>query len=241
MLLQACLNGARPPRAHPRLPTTPEALARDAAACVAAGAASLHLHPRGPDGRETLAPAAIAAAVEAVRAAAPGVELSVSTGLWITGGDATARAAQVSAWEVLPDAASVNVVEEGWVELCQLLADRGVRVEIGIRTATAAEAFAAAALEETCVRALVEPQEAESGAAIVTAAAIDRMLGQGGVRLPRLHHGTDATTWAVLDAAVPAGRDVRIGLEDTLVLPEGARAPSNEALVRAAVERYAAA
>ncbi|MFC7735049.1 3-keto-5-aminohexanoate cleavage protein [Roseomonas sp. GCM10028921] len=45
MCLQACLNGARAPDFHPALPLTPEAVARDAA-CVAAGAVSLHLHLR---------------------------------------------------------------------------------------------------------------------------------------------------------------------------------------------------
>lgn len=238
MILQACLNGDRAPGTHPALPVSPEALARDAAACVAAGAQALHLHVRGGDGRESLDADAMDATLAAVRAAAPGVEVSVSTGLWITAGDARARLAHVDAWRALPDSASVNVIETGWAELARALSARGVRVEIGLWSAEGAEAFAASDLEPVCVRALVEPQDEEAGAAIVTATAIDRMLGQAGVRLPRLHHGTDRTTWSVLDAAVPAGRDVRIGLEDTLVLPDGAVTPDNATLVRAARERY---
>jgi uncharacterized protein (DUF849 family) len=238
VILQACLNGARTPGAHPALPASPDALARDAAACVAAGADAIHLHVRGGDGRETLAPEALDATLTAVRAASPGVEVSVSTGLWITAGDVAARAACVAGWRELPDSASVNVSEEGWAELCRRLAGRGVRVEIGLRTPTEAERFAAADLAAACVRALVEPGDQESGAAIVTATAIDRVLGQAGVRLPRLHHGEDLTTWAVLDAAVPVGRDVRIGLEDTLFLPDLTRAADNAALVAAAVDRY---
>lgn len=54
MIVQACLNGARPDDFHPRLPITAEAIALDGAACVSAGAAELHIHPRGPDGRESL-------------------------------------------------------------------------------------------------------------------------------------------------------------------------------------------
>ena len=46
-------------------------------------------------------------------------------------------------------------------------------------------------------------------------------------------------TWAVLDAAVPRGREIRIGLEDVLTLPDGRRAPDNAALVVEAVLRYA--
>jgi uncharacterized protein (DUF849 family) len=74
---------------------------------------------------------------------------------------------------------------------------------------------------------------------VVTAAAIDGVLGEVGIGLPRLHHGYDAATWTVLDAAVPAGRDIRIGFEDTLTLPDGAPARDNAALVAAARDRYA--
>lgn len=58
MIVQACLNGARPAAYHPALSLTAAATAADAVACVAAGAAELHLHPREPDGRESLARAA---------------------------------------------------------------------------------------------------------------------------------------------------------------------------------------
>ncbi len=66
MVLQACLNGDR----ETGVPRTPEELAADARACVAAGAVSLHVHPRDQDGHETLDPVHIAAAVRAMRAAA---------------------------------------------------------------------------------------------------------------------------------------------------------------------------
>jgi uncharacterized protein (DUF849 family) len=49
-LLKACLNGNRPPGAHPALPLTPPELAADTAASVAAGAAAVHVHPRDTDG-----------------------------------------------------------------------------------------------------------------------------------------------------------------------------------------------
>ncbi|MDW9502966.1 3-keto-5-aminohexanoate cleavage protein, partial [Sinorhizobium meliloti] len=38
MIVQACLNGARPGDYHPRLPLTADAIALDGAACVSAGA-----------------------------------------------------------------------------------------------------------------------------------------------------------------------------------------------------------
>jgi uncharacterized protein (DUF849 family) len=238
-VIQACLNGARRKGEHPALPLSAADLARDAASCVAAGARSLHVHPRDGDGAESLEPAVIEEAVAAIRSAARGTELTLSTGLWMTGGDPEARATLVGAWTVLPDACSVNVGEPGWRELVKLLADRGVGVEAGIWSHDEAVEFAASGLEDRCLRALVEPQEREPGAAMVTAASIDSVLGEVGIGLPRLHHGYDHATWYVLDAAVPAGRDIRIGFEDTLTLPEGALARDNAALVAAARDRYA--
>jgi len=44
----------------------------------------------------------------------------------------------------------------------------------------------------------------------------------------------EAATWPLLEAALDRGLDVRIGLEDTLRLPDGSLAPDNAALVAAA-------
>jgi uncharacterized protein (DUF849 family) len=238
-VIQACLNGARPRSEHPALPLSAAELARDAAACVAAGAGSLHVHPRDGDGAESLEPVVVEEVVSAIRGAARGVELTLSTGLWMTGGDPEARAALVSAWTTLPDACSVNVGEPGWRELVRLLSERGVAIEAGLWSHDEAVEFAASGLEDRCLRALVEPHDNEAGAAVVTASAIDGVLGEVGIALPRLHHGYDTTTWAVLDAAMPAGRDIRIGFEDTLMLPDGRRAPDNASLVACARDRYA--
>ena len=81
MIVQACLNGARSDAYHPALPLTAAAMAADAAACVAAGAAELHLHPRGFDRRESLTSAVVDATVLAVRLACPGTLVGVSTGV----------------------------------------------------------------------------------------------------------------------------------------------------------------
>jgi uncharacterized protein (DUF849 family) len=41
-------------------------------------------------------------------------------------------------------------------------------------------------------------------------------------------------TWAILRAAVQLGRDIRVGLEDTVVLEDGRLASGNPELVQAA-------
>ena len=238
VFLQASLNGARAPGEHERLPLTPAELARDAREVAEAGAVAVHVHPRDRDGRESLEPAACDAAVAALREAAPGLEISVSTGLWITEGDVERRLACVRGWTELPDCASLNVAEEGWEELGALLAERGVWIEIGLWHADHPARLAGAGLARRCRRALVEPQETAPAIAVATAGAIDGGLERERIELPQLHHGTDFTTWAVLDAAVRRAREARVGLEDTLSLPDARRAASNAELVAAAAARY---
>ena len=123
-----CLNGGR---TGSGVPVTPAQLAESAVASVAAGAEAVHMHPRGPDGRESLAAADIAAAVTAVRRA--GVPIGVSTGLWITG-SVPERLRLVRRWADLddrPDFASVNVHEDGYPELVATLTGLGIAVEAG--------------------------------------------------------------------------------------------------------------
>lgn len=97
-LLQAALNGDR---AHPALPRTPRELAAEAAAAVDSGARSLHLHPYDDQGRETLAAEPCSRALQAVRAACPGIPISLSTSAGIEP-DVERRYALVAAWSHLP-------------------------------------------------------------------------------------------------------------------------------------------
>ncbi len=238
MFLQACLNGTRPPGDHEALPLTPDELARDARAVAEAGAVAVHVHPRGPDGHESLEPEHCGAAVRALREAAPKLEISLSTGLWITGGDVERRLECVRGWSELPDCVSLNVSEEGWEALGELLAGRGIWIEIGLWAAEHPARLAASGLARRCRRALVEPQETAPAIAVATAGAIDGGLERERIELTQLHHGGDFTTWAVLDAAVRRKREVRIGFEDSYSLPDARRASSNAELVAAAAERY---
>ncbi|MGH2877749.1 MAG: 3-keto-5-aminohexanoate cleavage protein, partial [Solirubrobacteraceae bacterium] len=79
MNIQACLNGARSRAEHPRVPLTPAELAADALACRRAGAFAVHLHPRDAKGLQSIDAAACDAAVSAIRAAAPGLPIGLST------------------------------------------------------------------------------------------------------------------------------------------------------------------
>jgi uncharacterized protein (DUF849 family) len=230
-MLKAALNGDRSPGSHPGLPVIIPELQVDASACVRAGASALHIHPRDDSGRESLAAEVIDETVRAVRAAA-GVPVGVSTGAWIEP-DPVRRAAAVAAWRE-PDMASVNMSEAGAAQVMAALLDAGIAVEAGVWSVDDAERLADTALTGRLLRVLVEivrPGEDPAADALAIDLALDRL----GITAPRLHHGEGEVTWPVLRQAVRLGRDIRIGLEDTLDLPDGTGAPSNEALVTAAV------
>jgi uncharacterized protein (DUF849 family) len=236
VLLQACLNGDRAPGAHPALPLHADELAAAAVACVRAGAGAIHMHPRDADGREALDAPVIDPAVRAVRSAA-GVPVGVATGAWVEP-DPERRAALVRGWTA-PDYASVNLSEPGAVPVMRALLDAGVGIEAGIWSVADAERLAASGLQDRPLRILVEVMEGTGPAAAASAREIDAALDAAGVRPPRLHHGEREATWPVLEQAIALGRDTRIGLEDTLTLPDGRTAPDNAALVAHAILRGA--
>jgi uncharacterized protein (DUF849 family) len=231
-LLQACLNGNRPRADHPAVPITPAELAEAARNSVAAGAAEVHAHPRGQDESDTVEPDPVAAAVRAIRAACPNTPLGLTTGLWTTNGDAELRHAHVAAWEELPDYASANASEAGFAELCALLAEHGVRIEVGVWSREGADVLIASGIEP--MRVLVETNDLDA------AAEIGAALEAGGVSAPQLHHGAHTDAWPALDAAIARGRDIRIGLEDTTQLPDGSQARDNAELVAEAARRVRA-
>lgn len=237
MLLQACLNGSRRPDEHPALPLTPQKLAWDAQHVVAAGAGALHIHPRNAQGEQSLDAQDIAAALLAIRERCPGVPVGVSTALWIEP-DVERRLQQIQRWTVLPDYASVNFSEPGTAELCEHLLSRHVGIEAGIWSVEDAHLLLKLGLADRCLRILIEVQELEVGAGQATAEAILRCLDERNVQCPRLLHGdADPIVWPMLEMALRRGYDTRIGLEDTLILPDGQLARDNAELVAFAVRK----
>ena len=230
-MLQACLNGSRTPREHHHLPVRPEELAGAAAASTAAGAADLHLHPKTPDGTDSLQASVVAATLSAVRAAAPGVPIGITTGSW-TAPEAHDRIAAVRSWTVLPDRASVTWHEPGADELARALLDRGIGVEAELQSGTdAPELFAQSPLRGRVERVRVSITDTTPRATSTAAALLPRIPSSA----PILLHGAGRGAWPTFVLALERGRHVRIGLEDTLQLPDGSIAGDNAELVAAAV------
>jgi uncharacterized protein (DUF849 family) len=230
LLLEAALNGNGD---HPALPRTPEELAAEARAAVDAGARVLHLHAYDDRGRETLAAEPCAAALRAVRAACPGVPISLTTSAAIEP-DPGQRQRLVASWTELPDLVTANMGEEGILDLCELLLGRGVGIEAGLLTLADARAFVRSGIAPRCVRALLEPLDPDPDAALAHAEAMERALATGGVRLEQVHHGEGIASWAVNGRAAARGHGIRTGLEDTSVLPDGSPASGNGQLIAAA-------
>ncbi|MEO6999761.1 MAG: 3-keto-5-aminohexanoate cleavage protein [Terracoccus sp.] len=233
-MITACLNGDRQRQSHPRVPISPADLAKDAAQVVRAGAFMVHVHPRDELGRETLDTRHIVTAVTAIRARVPGLRVSVSTRDGIVA-DARAKVSHIAEWpapeEGGPDCASVNWHEQGSIEVAEALRGGQIGVEAGIWTAYAASSFVSTNWPWQVERVLVELIPGVSPGSTAGRAA-ERVLAALGMNAARvLVHGEQAWAWPVLRWAQGAGHDVRIGLEDTLLLPTGREARDNATLV----------
>jgi uncharacterized protein (DUF849 family) len=232
MIVQACLNGARPRAFHPALPLSADAIAADAAACVAAGAAEIHVHPRGADGAESLAPEVIDAAVAALRARLPGTAIGISSGAWIERDDARRRAC-IEGWSALPDYASVNLAEADAPAVIDRLLARGIGVEAGIATPADVDRLLALGVGPRCLRLLIEIGEQDWEEARAVTVAIEARLA--GLGRPILLHGFDALIWRFVEYAAARRYSTRIGLEDGATNPGGGIAVGNAEMVRAAL------
>lgn len=234
MRLKACVNGARRPSDHAALPITPAELAADVTSVVAAGADAIHLHVKDDEGADTLDDALLSSVLEAVRDAAPGVPLGVTTGAWSVP-DPRQRVAAVAGWSNLPDFASVNWHEPGAEQVASALLARGVGVEAGLWHSHAVDAWLASPSRAHCCRVLLELPDGLDEAA--TEAEADRLLDMvtaGGAEVPVLLHGEGSSCWPALRHSVRRGLATRIGLEDVLELPNGSPATDNASLVEAA-------
>ncbi|MBA2324837.1 MAG: hypothetical protein H0V92_12785 [Pseudonocardiales bacterium] len=97
----------------------------------------MHVHPRGPNGLETLEPAYVAVTVAAIHAEVAGMQVAIPAARWVQP-DPRLRADAVLAWGRLgvgtPDAIAVNVHELGWREICAAAHSMRIGIELGVWT-----------------------------------------------------------------------------------------------------------
>ena len=228
MIVQACLNGGHARDFHPRVPIQPDDIAREGESSIAASAAELHIHARGPNGKESLA--SVDETILAVRRTCPGTLIGVSTGAWIESDEIQTRDC-IARWRELPDYASVNLAEHDVPAVMELLRQRGVGIEAGLSSVADAERFLKFPGHGQVLRVLLEIEEKELDLARQVADDIAGVLNRAGIRRPILLHGFRATVWPFVGIAHQRRWSTRVGLEDGKHLKDGTIAADNAALV----------
>lgn len=217
------------------MPLTKDAMVAAALECTAAGAGELHIHPRGENGKESLAN--VDELVHDIRSACPGTLVGVSTGAWIEN-DVSLTRERISAWSLIPDYASVNLSETDAPFIFSLLETKGVGIEAGLATVEDAELFVTLPQRHKVFRVLFEIEEQNLKQAQTTLEGIQAVLAEASVRRPVLLHGFDATVWHFVRVARSNRWSTRVGLEDGCMLQDQSIAASNAHLVAEAVALF---
>ncbi|MCP5039056.1 MAG: 3-keto-5-aminohexanoate cleavage protein [Rhodobacteraceae bacterium] len=246
-LLTIAPNGARLGRAdHPRLPLTPDDLAQTARACQDAGAGAIHLHVRGAKGAHSLDAMRYRDAITAIHAAAPGMEIQVTTeaaGIF----DVAAQLRCLE--EVRPDAASVAIIEmardiETARQIYAFAEKAGIRLQHILYNTNDASILA-----KWIAQGIVRLGQRD--VLFVLGAYSDQRAGHPSDLPPFLAatQGLDLN-WSVcafgrdeqacLLSAIKLGGGVRVGFENNMAAPDGSRYADNAASVAALVEAAAA-
>lgn len=246
VIITVAPNGAYKKAAdHPAVPLTADALAREARACLDAGAAMMHMHVRKPDGSHLLDAEAYRDALAAVSRAV-GNELLVQVTSEAAG---VYRAAEQIALvrELQPEAVSIglreiavpDVPETELAAFLAWLAQRRIMTQIILYDEADVRRWLSLR-----ARGLVPP-----GAWSVLFVLGRYSAGQTSSAydlLPFLAAYDHCLPWAIcafgpeenacVTTAAAFGGHMRVGFENNLKLRDGAIAPDNAALVRQAAE-----
>lgn len=241
LILTVAPNGARRSKSdHPRLPLTASELAREAALCRDAGAAMIHIHVRDRDGRHSLDADAYKSALAAVRREA-GAEFLVQITTEAVGvyspeaqmavvGEVAPEAVSIAIREILPNPA----LEPAVARFLAAEAKRGALIQYILY-----DLHDLAAFDALLDRGIIPVQGASQLFVLGRYAS-----GQAGVPAdlpPLLSRRANALPWSVCAfgsreaacavTAAALGGHARVGFENNLLLPHGAVAPDNAALV----------
>jgi uncharacterized protein (DUF849 family) len=137
-----------------------------------------------------------------------------------------------------PDFASVNLSEPGWEGLCDILASAEIAAEAGIESVADADRFAAARRAVDWLRILVEISDIPAHKAVAAADEVLHRLDELSPTAPRLLHGEGPACWPLIAHAGTLGLPTRIGLEDTIVGPDGSAVRDNAELVQLALQAW---
>lgn len=237
--IQVSLNGALSAETLPHLNLSLVAIVEDAVACARHGVRHFHVHPRAEGGQETLTAEVVAHWLRKLRHRLPTGTLSVSTGAWI--GSLEERLHAIDHWTEKPDFASVNFHEEGAESIADALIASGVGVEAGVWHLIGAERFLRYIKRAQCRRLLIEMPDAQMPDVMATLTDVLDFLNGTIDEHETILHGEGQSAWPLLEFARTKVMATRLGLEDTLRLPDGRLAMSNAELLSSALGSASAA
>lgn len=243
LIITAAITGAETTKEmNPALPVRPEEQARAAAECVREGAAVIHLHVRGEDGRPSQRPEDFKASIEAIRA-----ECDPKPIIQISTGGAVGAPMEERVWPIVkfkPEMASLNVASMNFGdevflnappdvrELSRRMRELGVIPEVEVYDAGHVE-IARRLLKEGLLSHPVHYQfvlgvpgglSGEPRNLQFMVGSIDREDGWAVAGIGRYE-----LSCAVM--AVVMGGHVRVGFEDNVYYHKGVLAKSNAELV----------
>ena len=219
MAVEACLNGGRTPDEHPAVPQAPDELARDALAARQAGAFAVHLHPRDADGRQTMS----AERVRRRRGRHPLGGTRPADRALDGRGDRSRPLCAGGCHLALADAARFRLGQPRRGRLAGADPRRAPRRNR--HRGRACNARRRTGVRGQRIRAPGPQSPRRGGWRCRGGSSGGPPLVLEGVA--QLWHGYGRLTWEVLEAGAVAGHDVRVGLEDVLVLPDGRTAKDN--------------
>lgn len=224
---------------QPGLPTTPEMLARDAAACAAAGASIYHLHVRDDEGRPTMDVPAFMAAATAIGQASDLIVQFTTGGA--VGDTDDARVAPLSLRPEMATLTTGSVNFGSQVFLNPLALIERLYDEMRAHDVLPEYEIFEAGMIATAVRLHEdrgEDHHMHFDLVLGVPGALPAWTGVVGFLRDRLPPGA---TWSatgigrayprVLEDTLEAGGHVRTGFEDVRYLASGERATSNAQLV----------
>lgn len=240
-MLQVTPNGPFGKDVHTNMPVSIEELLSDLRRCFQAGAAGVHLHPRGSSGAETLDPSVVNETCRQVRETAAemglSIEIGLTTGAWIVP-DLPTRVSMIREWEGV-DCATVNLCEQGFEHVMSTMLEHGIGIDVGLWAPVELDRLIHSGMLPRAQRVSIELAPGEpyflQGDPIRLAQQINDALDQAGSTCPRLTHGEKDWAWPLVQDAFRLGHDTRVGFEDCLQLPDGTQADNNAELVSAAI------
>lgn len=243
LILSVAPNGARKTKAdHPALPMTPDEIAETGAACLAAGAAMIHLHVRDSDGGHTLSPQIYREAIAALRERL-GKDLIIqatSDAVGIYSPDEQIKLVR----DLQPEAVSLAIREllpegsghDSFQAFAHWMADEGIMPQWILYSADDVVRFQG--LKD---RGVI-PAGPSFRLYVLGRYTKDQHSDPNDL-LAFLHAASGDDPWAICAfgaketasalTAAALGGHARVGFENNLLLPDGATAPDNAALVAA--------